>query len=242
MFLITKTKNDVKNKKWWSQAKEVFLVQSDMNFLFFKSLSPLLSEKHLFPRPLSLLSWCCHRRQENNVTFQGCRLQGKNMLFPSSWRAKKKKKKKKKSNDLGSFDGKQMYRSGLTFRLDAKLLLQRLVCVGISSGKLALSFFSTLLPTPVHSALSTSSAAESARALQRDEWQATLPASDINWGTRTSGPHSDTEEWECTYITCCPKALSSCERRTGEKLEVLQHIVSRTLPRAFTLEWIASKF
>lgn len=37
---------------------------------------------------------------------------------------KKKKRRKEKSNDLGSFDGKQMYHSGLTFRLDAKLLLQ----------------------------------------------------------------------------------------------------------------------
>lgn len=68
-----------------------------------------------------------------------------------------KRKKKKESNDLGRFDGKQMCRPGLTFRLDAKLLLQRLVCVGVSSGKLAISFFSTVLHSPVHSALSTSS-------------------------------------------------------------------------------------
>ena len=52
---------------------------------------------------------------------------------------------KKKSTDLGSFDGKQMYCFGLTFRLDAKLLLQQLVCLGISRGHLAVSFFSTLL-------------------------------------------------------------------------------------------------
>ena len=56
---------------------------------------------------------------------------------------------KKKSNDLGSFDGKQMYRFGLTFRLDAKLLLQQLVCLGISRGQLAVSFFSTLLHATV---------------------------------------------------------------------------------------------
>lgn len=87
--MMWKTRND------GVRQKEVFLVQSDMNCLFFSSLSPLLSEKDLFPRPLSLLSWCCHRRQENYVTFQGCRLQGKNMLFPSSWRAKKEKEKGK---------------------------------------------------------------------------------------------------------------------------------------------------
>lgn len=58
---------------------------------------------------------------------------------------------KKKSNDLGSSDGKQMYRFGLTFRLDAKLLRQQLVCLGISRGQLAASFFSTLLHTTVHS-------------------------------------------------------------------------------------------
>ena len=63
---------------------------------------------------------------------------------------------KKKSNDLGSFDGKQMYRFSLTLRLDAKLLLQQLVCLGLSRGQLAVSFFSTLLHTTVLS-LSTSS-------------------------------------------------------------------------------------
>ena len=74
---------------------------------------------------------------------------------------------KKKSNDLGSFDGKQMYRFSLTLRLDAKLLLQQLVCLGISRGQLAVSFFSTLLHNTVLSLSTSSSKVTAAQSASR---------------------------------------------------------------------------
>ena len=50
-----KIKNNVKNKKW-SQAEKVFLIQSDMNLLFFKVSLVSLQKKIGSPGPLSLLS------------------------------------------------------------------------------------------------------------------------------------------------------------------------------------------
>lgn len=102
----------------------MLLGKSGRNFLFFKNPSHPISEKDLLPCLPVFVELMLPQKEENDVRFQRRRLQGKNMSFPSSWRGKKKKRRKEKSNDLGSFDGKQMYHSGLTFRLDAKLLLQ----------------------------------------------------------------------------------------------------------------------
>lgn len=129
------------DKKWFGRQEmtvsslRAFLIQSHLDFLFFKDFSHLLLEKDLFscPPPPSLLGLCCHRWQGNDVVFQRCRLRGENTLFPSSWRVKKKKKKKQ-SRDLGSFDGKQMYHLGRMFTLEAKFLLRQLRCLGTARG------------------------------------------------------------------------------------------------------------
>lgn len=148
-------KNDVESKKWWSRAKEG-LPRTEC---WFSSKISLISENDFVPHhchplsPPSLLGLhCyCHRSQGNAVKFQRCRLQGKDMLFPSKWRGKRKKKQ---SNDLGSFDGKQMHHSG-PFKLKAKLLLQQLLSSRLPSGKLAVSN-SSPLHAQVHFFISTS--------------------------------------------------------------------------------------
>lgn len=145
MFLMIKTKHDAENDGF--RQKKIILIQSNMDFLFFKSLSHLVSEKDFFSCPLPLLGLCCYRKQRNDVKFQRCRLQGKNMLFPSSSR-RTKGRKKEQSRDLRSSDGKQMYHFGLMFKSEAKPLLQQLLCLGISSGKLTVSHSSLLHFTP----------------------------------------------------------------------------------------------
>ena len=123
MFLIIKAKMMWKTRNdrvGLRKQRGVFLLQSDMDSSFFGSLSHLISEQDLLPCHPVFIGFMLPQKVRDCCPAPAMQMTQKNMPFPSSW----KKKKAKQSNNLGCFDGKQMDRFGLTFKSEAKLLLQ----------------------------------------------------------------------------------------------------------------------